>query len=51
MFSEDNAEGQVKIFELIDEKNLYGSYQELTKLFEDNYSKQAIKKRILEIMK
>lgn len=45
------AEGQVKIFELIDEKNLYGSYQELTKLFEDNYSKQAIKKRILEIMK
>ena len=51
VFSEDNAEGQVKIFELIDEKNLYGSYQELTKLFEDNYSKQAIKKRILEIMK
>lgn len=51
VFSEDSAEGQIKIFEMIDKKNLYGSYQELTKLFEENYSKKAIKKRILEIMK
>ena len=51
MFSEDSAEEQVKIFELIDKKNLYGRYKELTDLFKDNYSKDAIKNRLLEILK
>ena len=45
------AEEQVKIFELIDKKNLYGRYKELTDLFKDNYSKDAIKNRLLEILK
>ena len=51
VFSEDSAEEQVKIFELIDKKNLYGRYKELTDLFKDNYSKDAIKNRLLEILK
>lgn len=51
VFSEDSAEEQVKIFELIDKKNLYGRYKKLTDLFKDNYSKDAIKNRLLEILK
>ena len=50
VFSEDNAKNQIEIFEKIDEKNLYGRYKELTDLFENNYSKEAIKNKLIEVL-